>query len=171
MHLLVRLASQISRALVFVGAVAVLLMMVHISADVFLRNVFRWSIPITTDIVSRYYMVSLAFLPLALLEWRNGMISVELLDFAISKTVLRVSEVLVALVATAVYGLLFWVTLQSGFSNYRSGTYVDLVQLQLPVWHSYFLPAIGFALAALTTAVKLLDQTLFLGKFAAGERS
>lgn len=158
MKALVAFANLVCRGLALLGAAAVVLMMLHISADVLTRNLFRWSIPATADVVARYYMVTLAFLPLALLELRGGMISVELTDFLLPGWALRLSDVVMALLGAAIYALLAWVTWRSGMQNFRSGTFVELVNLKLLVWHSYFLPSLGFALAALASLIKAADR-------------
>ena len=65
MHRLVTLAAQAAKLLGYLGALAVVAMMLHISLDVVLRNAFRISLDTVPEIVARYYMTALAFLPLA----------------------------------------------------------------------------------------------------------
>ena len=65
MHRLVTLAAQVAKLLGYLGALAVVAMMLHISLDVILRNAFRISLDTVPEIVARYYMTALAFLPLA----------------------------------------------------------------------------------------------------------
>ncbi|SFP40162.1 TRAP transporter small permease [Tranquillimonas alkanivorans] len=154
------LATSISRALAFVGAAAVVVMMLHICADVVVRNLFNVSMNVTVDLVSRYYMTAIAFLPLGYLELRDEMVSVELLDAAFPRPLMRVSDTLVALIVSGLYVVLAWSTWPTAFSNLRSGTFVELVNIQLPVWHSYFIPPVGFTLAALATLIKAADLVL-----------
>ncbi|MBY6089623.1 TRAP transporter small permease [Maritimibacter alkaliphilus] len=156
MTALLRLATGIARVLALIGAAGVVAMMIHISLDVLLRNLFRISIHVTAEMVSRYYMVLIAFLPLSWLELRREMVSVELIDFAMPPRLLRLSDALVCLISAAVYAGLAWPTWKAAFSNYRSGTYVELVTFKMPVWHSYFLPPIGFSLAAFACVILAL---------------
>jgi TRAP-type C4-dicarboxylate transport system permease small subunit len=73
--------------LALVGAIGVLLMMLHVGADIASRNIFGRPIPATNEIVSRYYMVLIAFLPLAWVEQRRrSMVSVEVLDSVLGPT-------------------------------------------------------------------------------------
>jgi TRAP-type C4-dicarboxylate transport system permease small subunit len=146
-----RLASAVSRILALIGAIGVVLMMLHICTDVLLRNLFRYSLPVTVDVVSRYYMVAIAFLPLAMLEIRREMISVELIDFLLSRQLRRLSDILVCLVSSAIYTVLAYTTWIDAASNFRRGTFVELVDIKMPIWHSYLLPPIGFTIAALAT--------------------
>lgn len=157
------LATTISRALAFVGTAAVVVMMLHICADVLVRNLFNVSMNVTVDLVSRYYMTAIAFLPLGYLELRGQMVSVELLDAALPPRLMRVSDALVALIVSGLYVVLAWSTWPTAFSNFRSGTFVELVSLRLPVWHSYFILPVGFSLAALATLIKAADLA-FVGE-------
>ncbi|WP_373353622.1 TRAP transporter small permease [Pseudoroseicyclus sp. CXY001] len=148
---LARLAGGVSRGLAYLGAFAVIAMMLHICLDVLLRNLFNIAMNTTPEIVARYYMTGIAFLPLSYLEFRRQMISVELLDFALSDRMRRGSDVLVMLVACGTYVLLAWANWPKALKEAQAGTFVELVSLQFPVWHSYFVPAVGFTLAAVAS--------------------
>ncbi|MGZ9810121.1 TRAP transporter small permease [Pseudoroseicyclus sp. H15] len=148
MQALAKLALWISRVLAYVGAVAVVAMMLHICLDVALRNLFNIAMNTTPEIVARYYMTGIAFLPLAWLELRRQMISVELLDFALSDRMRHASDAVVMLVAAGTYALLAWSTWPKALKETRTGSFVELVSIQMPVWHSYYIPAIGFTVAS-----------------------
>ena len=64
---------------VFVAALFVIVMMLHVCADVFSRLVLGRSLHGTIEIVSAYYMVGVIFLPLIEVTREDGHISVELL--------------------------------------------------------------------------------------------
>jgi TRAP-type C4-dicarboxylate transport system permease small subunit len=149
MQRIARFSALLCRALTLVGAVAVLAMMLHISLDVVLRNLFRISMNTTPEIVARYYMVAIAFLPLGWLHLRNQMIAVEVLDFMLPPRLQQVQSVIIALAGMTIYAALAHVTFAKALKEARSGAFVELVSFKLPVWHSYFLPPVGFALAAL----------------------
>ena len=117
MTAITRAASRLARLLALVGAAAVVAMMLHICLDVALRNLFRISLDATNATVARYYMVPLAFLPLAWIELQDEMVSVELLDGMMPGWALRVSDALVALFGTVVCGVLAWATWGSFVSN------------------------------------------------------
>lgn len=153
-------ATTVCRALSFVGAAAVLAMMAHICLDVALRGLFRVSMNTTPEIVARYYMVAIAFLPLGFLHMTGQMISVELLDVALGRRGRAASDAVVALVAASVYAILAQVTLAKALGEAASGAFVDLVRFQMPVWHSYFLVPLGFGLAALACLVVAADAAL-----------
>lgn len=160
MKRLVMLAAIVAKLLGYVGALAVVAMMLHISLDVILRNAFRLSLDTVPEIVARYYMTALAFLPLAWLEIRRDMISVELLDFALSARSRRVSDALVMLLAAVVYGLLAWTNWDKALSETRVGTLVEIATYKMPVWHSFYFAPIGFTLAAFACALLALGRAV-----------
>lgn len=162
MNRLISLAAMAARLLSYVGAFAVVAMMLHICLDVVLRNAFRISLNTVSEIVARYYMTALAFLPLAWLEIRRDMISVELLDFALSAKMRRYSDAGVMIIAAVVYGFLAWTNWDKALSEARVGTLVEIATYKMPVWHSFFFAPIGFSLAAMICVL------LAIGRIAPG---
>ena len=126
MNALTQAASRIARVLALLGAIAVVVMMLHICLDVVLRNLFRYSFSSTNAMVARYYMVPLAFLPLAYIELRDEMVSVELIDSFLPPWLRQLSDALVAAIACGIYGTLAWATWGSMVSNWRRGTMIEL---------------------------------------------
>lgn len=155
MDFLERTADRIAQALALVGAIGVLALLIHVSLDVITRNLLDRPIPATNEIVSRYYMVLIAFLPLAWVERRRAMISVEVLEALMSPGFRKVSDAVVALLATAIYGAIAWVTWADALKNWRIGSFVDVLGHQVPVWPTYFLPPAGFLLAATVTLLRV----------------
>lgn len=156
MLLVTRLTDRLARILAFVGAAGVLAMMVHVCADVASRAMTGASLPATVEVVSYYYMVLVAFLPLAWVERKEGMISVELLDFLLTPRMRRVSDVAVVLFSITVYAVIAYASWLTAVKNYQTGTFVIALQTKIITWPGYFLPPIGFALAALIMIVQLL---------------
>lgn len=164
MEKLVQAASQVARILALIGAIAVVVMMLHICLDVLLRNLFRVSFSVTNAMVARYYMVPLAFLPLGFLELKNEMVSVELIDGFMPGWMTRLSDTLVAGVATVIYAALTYATFGSMVKNWSRGTMIELGEVPFHTYPSYVFPTLGFALAALACLVKTLDRASRIGK-------
>jgi len=78
----------------------------------------------------------------------------------------RLSDFVIALTGAVVYGLLTYATWLKALREMASGSFVDLVSLKLPIWHSHFLVPAGFALATLACVVMALA---FLSKSARAE--
>lgn len=160
---MIRLAGLVDRmaqTLALLGAIGVVLMMLHVGADVVARNVLGRPLPATNEIVSRYYMVLIAFLPLAWVERRRGMVSVEVVDAVLGPRITRVSDVIVAALACAIYAVMSYTTWNTAASNFGSGSSVIVLNILLPVWPTYFLPPAGFALAACVTAYRGVEVLL-----------
>tara|TARA_R110000751_G_scaffold45060_1_gene102574 strand:+ start:478 stop:993 length:516 start_codon:yes stop_codon:yes gene_type:complete len=151
------LADKLSRMLAFVAAIGVLAMMIHVCADILSRVLTGASLPATVEMVSYYYMLLVAFLPLAWVERRGGMISVELLDFMLSPRLRRVSDLLIAALGVVIYAVMAYASWLTAVRNYETGTFVVALQTKIITWPGYFLPPAGFALAAIIVAVRLLQ--------------
>ncbi|MEQ9037575.1 MAG: TRAP transporter small permease [Silicimonas sp.] len=158
MGLFSRIRDIALAALAVIGAIAILALMIHIMSDVVLRNAVNQPVPATYEIVTNYYMVALAFIPLAWLERTGGMVSVEVIDGMLSPRALRISDKLVALISTAIYAALAWVTFEASLKTFASGTFVLAQSIPIPTWPAYFLPPLGFLLAALVTALRLFER-------------
>lgn len=154
MELMERAADRVAQGLALVGSLGVLALLIHVVADVVMRNLFDQPIPATNEIVSRYYMVLIAFLPLAWVERQRAMISVEVIDGLMSRGMRRFSDILVTLLATVIYGAIAWVTWADAVKNWRIGSFVDVLGYPVPVWPTYFLPPAGFVLAAAVTLLR-----------------
>jgi TRAP-type C4-dicarboxylate transport system permease small subunit len=157
MTTLFSVATRSVRILALIASIGTVAMMFHICLDVALRNVFRISLDTTPEVVARYYMIVVAFLPLAWLERRNGMVSVELLDWALGPRARQASDIFVALFSALAYGVLAWTTVRSALRHFEVGTYVEFVDYRMPVWHSHFLPPLGFILATIACLLKALE--------------
>jgi TRAP-type C4-dicarboxylate transport system permease small subunit len=149
-----RMGDRVAQGLALLGSIGVMALLVHVTLDVASRNLFQQPIPATNEIVSRYYMVLIAFLPLAWVERNRSMVSVELLDMAMSPGMKRASDAAVALLATIIYAAIAWVTLAEALKSFATGSFVDVLGRRVPVWPTYFLPPLGFLLAALVTLLR-----------------
>lgn len=155
MTYLVNTSNTIVRLLALVASLGVIAMMLHVCADIVLRSVFGWPIPATIEVASRYYMVAIAFLPLAWVERNEGMVSVEVFDGFLSPVALRFSDLLVSLLAFAIYCGLAYTTSMTALSNFKTGSFVLALSMRVPVWPTYFLPPLGFGLAAFAVLVRI----------------
>ena len=79
MYAIGRLLARATDLTLIAGLVAVALMMVHITIDVVGKFSINEPVPATIALVSNYYMVVIAFLPIAYAETRNSHITVEVL--------------------------------------------------------------------------------------------
>ncbi|MEQ8739490.1 MAG: TRAP transporter small permease [Hoeflea sp.] len=149
MNALGRLLAWIVAASTMVGAAAVILMMLQIVADVLLKNLVNAPIPATSLIVSHYYMVIVAYLPVALSEKLNSHISVEIVFRHFSerwqKFVIGIVWLVSALVAGGIAHRLWFEALK------KLAVEANVLEsgLKIFIWPSYFVLPLGFGLFAL----------------------
>ena len=84
-----QLTRFISHLLAGLAALALFLMMLHVTADVLGKYLLNRPIPGTAEVVASYYMVAAVFLPLAWVEVRQGSIVMELLYALLPNTLKR----------------------------------------------------------------------------------
>lgn len=157
MQALALIRNGLLSALAVIGAVAVGFLTLHVVADVVLRNVANRPIPATYEIVTNYYMIAMAFVPLAWVERGGGMIQVEAIEPLLSARMRRWSDLFVAAFSTVIYGALAWFTLQAALKNFAVGTFVLAQNTPVPTWPAHFLLPIGFGLAGLVTLTRLFE--------------
>lgn len=155
MERIIRFSDRISMSLGLIGGVGVALMLLHIIADVMSRNVLNYALPATIEIVSRYYMVAVAFLPLAWIELRNEMISVEVGQSLLRGKVLMANNALIAVVCAFTYALLAYSSWGIAVTQYANSAFVVSLSTKLAVWPTYFLPPVGFCLASAACTLKI----------------
>lgn len=138
----------ISNAVGLVGALGIMVMMLYVTVDVLARLVLGSPLIGTNEIVSRYFMVAVAFLPLAWVEHRQAMISVELFDGYLGRRTLIVSDILVAVTSVLALILVAWTSLSEALEAFGKGAFVMAIGTRIPVWPTYFILPVGCGLAA-----------------------
>lgn len=155
MRQLIQLRNGLLTVLALIGAVAIILLMLHVVADVVLRNTVNQPIPATYEIVTHFYMIALAFIPLAWVERGGGMVQVEVIEALLGDRGVWWSDRIVAAISTGIYGTLAWIGWGVAVKNMATGTFVMAQTLTVPTWPAYFLVPLGFGLAALTTGLRI----------------
>lgn len=154
-EVLERIIKVVSSFLALVGAIGVVAMLVHITAYVISRHVFERPIEGTIEMVSNYYMVLIAFLPIAWAESRGEMISVEVIGQLFRGRVKTANAVFVSLVTMAAYAALTYTTWLVAMRQLSTQSYVILLSAKLYIWPSYFILPVSFALATLVAFTKI----------------
>nr|WP_321507117.1 TRAP transporter small permease [uncultured Celeribacter sp.] len=141
-----------------IGAAAIFLMMLHITADVVGKFVFNRPLPGTIPIVSQYYMVIAAFLPLAMVEKLSGHISVEILYATFPRTMRGILTVFSTALGVVVFAALTWATWGEAVKKYQIGAFSYEQGIKVPIWPSYFILPAGAGLLALVLLWRLVAQ-------------
>lgn len=154
-----------------VGAAAIFLMMLHITADVIGKFVFNFPLPGTIPIVSQYYMVIAAFLPLAMVERMTGHISVEILFNTFPRTLRSLLTVFSIALGIVIFAALTWATWGEAVKKYDIGAFSYEQGVKVPVWPSYFILPAGTALLVLVLVWQLFALLLRVDRNTDDDRS
>lgn len=154
-----RVLNVIIFVLTAFGGAAIMMMMLHISADVTGRYFFNKPLPATIAIVSNYYMVIAAFIPLALCQKRDAHISVEVVMQVFPQRVQRHAYSWAWLYSAAVFMLMTYTSWLQAETKRAAGSYIMELGFKVPVWPGYYLLPIGFSIV---TMVLLYQFVLYL---------
>jgi TRAP-type C4-dicarboxylate transport system permease small subunit len=144
-----------SQLLAWVGGVALILMMLHITAEVVGRYFFGTPLHGTVEIVPTYYMVAIVFLPLALIERLNAHIVVELLSKRFPERIQEMQIALVALLSAAYFGAFTWQTWGDALQKFAVRE-VSLGNVAVTVWPTRFYVPIGCGLITILLVYKAI---------------
>jgi TRAP-type C4-dicarboxylate transport system permease small subunit len=147
------------RVVMWAASLATVVMMLHITVDVFLRQVFNSPITGTFEIAANYYMVSVMYLPLAFVSLTEGQIIVELFTRGFSeKTLLRWDSVTNAI--TVVYVMIFaFYTGDMAIEQTVTGEVMEMGDGYIQVWPSRWLLPIAFGMMGLYLMVRIRQDT------------
>lgn len=155
-----KVLERVSTFVAWIGGVALILMMLHISVEVVARYIFNSPLHGTVEIVSAYYMVAVVFLPLAMIERLNGHIVVELLTQHLPRRAQSILIGIVALVSASYFAVFAWQTWGDALKKYAVGEQA-LGTVAITVWPTRFYLPIGCGLIVLVLVYKAIR--LFAG--------
>ena len=144
-------------------------MMLHVTADVTGRTIFNHPIEGTTEIVSAYYMVAVAYLPWAWIARNDRHIHVDMFTIRMPLRPKLWLEIAVKIVTFLYVGLFTWRTTLRAISQTRSGEVWIAGTNYIPVWPSrWILPIAGalmviYLVARVSSDVPAGAQTLVSG--------
>ncbi|MCO5063923.1 MAG: TRAP transporter small permease [Rhizobiaceae bacterium] len=155
-----RRVERVLHAMAWISGAFLVLMAVHVCADVFMRNVFNKPLPGTLEIVSSHYMVYSVFLPLPFVEWHRKSIVVDLFFNAMPRAMKLFCVVVVLVMMTVVYAGFTWQTWGDAVKSYLRGEYLMGGTVQIVVWQARFILPLAFATATLVVFWQLLGVLL-----------
>lgn len=164
-----QLIKWLSTALTMISAVALVLMMLQVNMDVIGRFVFNAPMPLTMEMVSYYYMVAIAMLPLANLERRGkSLVHVELL-YGLMPGRMKHWVLILALLTSAVFfAYAAYAAWKPAMMAYQVGAYAGSMT-KIAVWPTRFFPVIGFAMISLVLFLKAWMTIVRAGEGAPAE--
>lgn len=153
MDVLERFVARISA---LVGAVVLMAMMLQITVDVFMRNFVGAGFPATADIVSRYYMVAVSFLPLAMTQVADRHIEATIFTDKLRGRLRQAVLGLGIVIGIAAFGLLAWGTSSEALKQTARRAYVETGTIHVPTWPSYWILPASAALMVVVLLIRLV---------------
>tara|TARA_R100000935_G_scaffold58904_1_gene99398 strand:+ start:24463 stop:24972 length:510 start_codon:yes stop_codon:yes gene_type:complete len=142
------------------AGIAIVAMMLQVTVDVTLRYLFGMQLMGTLTIVSYYYMVIVAFVPLALAERRGAHISVEFVTDHLPPRIRHHLAGLILLPTAAVGFILTWRTFETATRAFRTGAAEVNGFSRVPVWPAYYALPLGAGLMTLIIVLKFAAYAL-----------
>lgn len=150
------LIGLLSRIAAFAAAVAVALMMVHVTVAVFLRVGFDEPLLGTIEIVSHFYMVAAIFLGIFVAAWQNAHIRVDVLANLLPRAVRRGTDLIAELISLAFFAAFAWGLWLTALRKTAQREEVDAIFAHLTVWPARWLAVAGIVLTAAVFAWRLV---------------
>lgn len=146
--------NALTNIVVGLSGLVIALMAVHIVCDVAARYLFASPIPGTVEIVSRYYMIVLVFLPLIYVQKRDAHFVAGLFT---DKLPARPKQILIGvtqLTMAAVSGLMGWTAVLAAIHATRTDEQVTAAQFFIYTWPGRWLVPTGLGLMSAYALMK-----------------
>ncbi len=151
-----RVIDSVVRVVAYLCGFVIVLMMVHVIADVVLRTALNSPLPATLEIVANWWMVAIAFLGLGFAKAREEHVAVTLLTGDGAPPRLRwLGTIVVEVVTIVVLGVLIHFSTLAAIDATARGQHSAGV-VPIPTWPSRFLIPLGALLFALTSLKNLV---------------
>lgn len=158
MKFLHRIVSRVADALFAVSLVAGALMMAHVTIDVLSRTFLNHPLPGTGEITASYYMIAVAFLPLAWVTLRDEHVTADIFVSALPGPMRAVIALLVDVLIIVYVTAFVWQTWISALSKTQRGEVWEILGGFLPIWPTRWLLPVAGAAMVLTMIFRLLAK-------------
>lgn len=149
---------NIERLTLIVGGGMLIGMMLLVTSDVLLRSVVGVGLPATSEIVARYQMVAVSFLPIALAEIGRQHVEATVFVDRLPRRMQLLAIYAGRIVSLAIYGVLTFATGRQAVSKYESSAYVEVGQIDFLTWPSYWIAPGSFFIMSCILALRLLSN-------------
>lgn len=156
MRRIAQILNKLVSAASAVGLLCVVLMMLHVVADVVGRFAFNTPVEGTITVVSNYYMVFLAFSALAVAETRDAHISVEVVADLLPKATQPWLAGFACMISVGAFSLLAVRTWMEAGNKFSSGAALQQGLVTIPIWPTYYALPLGCGLMAIVALWKLI---------------
>jgi len=159
-------ASTFAKLLAYLSCLALLVMALHVTADVVWRALFNTPILGTLEIGTHYYMIAVSFLALGYVQMKDGHVAVEFVVHSMRmrpRMVLEFFALLITFVFSLYYLYYSWV---SAMQKTRIGEYVLVHSEPMTIWPSRWILVVGVFGFSFILLIQLfrLARTLWQGR-------
>lgn len=151
------LNKWISRCSIAVLSLVLIAMMLQVVVDVFMRSFIGAGFPGTADLVGRYYMVALSFMPLALTQIMRRHIEATIFTDGFKGTARNAIALMGVAISLFVFCLMAYGSTLEAMRQTSRGAYVEAGTIHFLTWPSYWIPPVAFGLMALVLATNVID--------------
>lgn len=131
------------------------LMALQIVIDVFMRNVLGAGFPATAELVSKYYMIAVSFLPIAFAELQRRHVEATIFTDMMPSWTRNIVFFIGFFLSLVMYTLLFYGTAKEAFVQTGRRAYVEAGTMDFVTWPGYWILPVCFGLMALVLILRL----------------
>lgn len=146
-----------------VGLTVLGVMPVLIVIDVFTRNVFGSGFPATTEVVSRYLIIVISFLPIAYAEIQRRHIEASIFTDMLPQVTKPLIAFIGFVLSTIVYAALTWGTALEAMRKTERGAYIEAGVIEFSVWPGYWILPFCYGLMVIVLLLRL--SQVLTGRF------
>lgn len=156
MFLIGKVLSALAKASTLIGTICVVLMMLHVTADVIGRYFFNAPLAGTIVVVANYYMIVLVFISIGVAEEKKAHISVEFVTDLMPRKVQSGFSVFSNILTVAVISVLMIAGYTEAVKKTNIGATLVEGSQMIEVWQSYWAIPVGAALMVLIAAYRIV---------------
>ena len=141
------------------AGIIIVIMMLHVTADVVGKYLFNTPVENTLEIVSAYYMVAVIFFPLAYVSHNQGHIIVELFTRNLSTRKLAALEAIVGVVGLLFMAVFTWMGIEMAIKKTVIGEAWETADDLVEVWPSRWVLPVGCCLMTIYMFYRIIRDT------------
>ncbi|TCK04322.1 TRAP transporter small permease [Marinobacterium mangrovicola] len=156
----------VSKITLVLGTVVLMLMVAQIVIDVVMRAVAGSGFPATSELVSKYYMVAVSFMPIAYAEVHRRHVEATVFTDLLSARKKQAVTLLGFIISVCVYGILTWGSLGEALEQTEKRAYVESGVDIFYTWPSYWILPVFLGLMWFVCVIRVvtLASHVFRGK-------
>jgi TRAP-type C4-dicarboxylate transport system permease small subunit len=158
LRLIDRLVGICGGVLVLAGAVAIVLLMVHVVVDVTGRYLFNHPFPGSLESVTYYYMVMVTALPFAYVTRRQGQIAVEMFTSGVPQRWVHLIDAGAGVLMLLYVAALTWKMGQEAVGMTVIGEVHDAGTMQFITWPSRWIPPVALGAMSCAVAIRIVED-------------